>query len=184
MKKADLIIHPIRLRILTVLVGKEMTTAQLAEALSDVPQATLYRHVKALAKGGVLEVVGEREAHGAIERTYRLTQERGRLSAKDMQAIPADDHLRYFNIFAATLIDAFARYVHNADLSRMGVDGATYNNVVVYLADKEREAMRKEITRVLSNVIGNTKTKARKGYLLASIVIPEPHETAKEDRRL
>ncbi len=183
MKKADLIIHPIRLRILTVLVGKAMTTAQLAEALNDVPQATLYRHVKTLAKGGVLEVVSEREAHGAIERTYRLTQDSGRLSAKDMQAITAEEHLRYFNIFAATLVDAFARYVGTADLSRMGVDGATYNNVIVYLTDKEREAMRKGITTVISNVIGNTQTPARKVYLLASIVIPNPRTAKKENRK-
>jgi len=178
-KKTDLIIHPIRLRILTVMVGKEMTTAQLAEALTDVPQATLYRHVKALAKGGVLEVTGEREAHGATERTYRLTQENSRLTAADFRGLTAEDHLRYFNVFAATLIDAFARYVGDADLSRMGVDGASYQNVIVYLSDKERVTLRREFERSIAPVIGNPKTAQRKGYLLASVVIPEAGEPKK-----
>jgi DNA-binding transcriptional ArsR family regulator len=181
MKKVDLIIHPIRLRILTVMVGKEMTTAQLAEALSDVPQATLYRHVKVLADGGVLEVVAKREAHGAVERTYRLTQERSRLSRNDMRDLTADDHVRYFNIFAATLVDAFSRYTHAAAFARTGVgaDGASYQNVVVYLSDKEKVHLQKEFERLIGAVIGNPKSPTRKGYLLASVVIPEPQDSKK-----
>ena len=182
MKKTDLIIHPIRLRILTVLVGKEMTTTQLAEALSDVPQATLYRHVKVLAEGGVLEVVAEREAHGAIERTYHLTQERSRLTAQDMRQVTPEAHVRYFNIFAATLVDAFARYVDTADVSRIGTDGASYQNVVVYLSDKEKAHLQKEFERLIRAVIGNTKSPSRKGYLLASVVIPEPTNSNKRSK--
>lgn len=42
---ARLIGHPVRLRVIIALGGRTLTTKQLAEALPDVAQATLYRHV-------------------------------------------------------------------------------------------------------------------------------------------
>ena len=54
---ADLLLHPIRLRILVGLLGRPMTAQQLGEVLEDVPQATLYRQLNKLAQAGVLEVV-------------------------------------------------------------------------------------------------------------------------------
>ena len=45
----DLLLHPIRLRIVQALVGEPMTPLQLKDRLADVPQATLYRHINQLA---------------------------------------------------------------------------------------------------------------------------------------
>jgi DNA-binding transcriptional ArsR family regulator len=74
---ADLVLHPVRLRILQAFLGgRHLTTGDLARELPDVAQAGLYRHVSRLAKGGVLEVVGERQARGAVERTYALRSRR------------------------------------------------------------------------------------------------------------
>ena len=46
--KVDLILHPIRMRILMALSGSQKTSQQLADDLRDVPQATLYRLVAEL----------------------------------------------------------------------------------------------------------------------------------------
>lgn len=43
MTKVDLLLHPVRLRVVQALLGQEMTPQQLVDALGDVPQATLYR---------------------------------------------------------------------------------------------------------------------------------------------
>ena len=44
--QADLLAHPVRLRIILALSqNEEMTAQQLGEALTDIPQATLYRHL-------------------------------------------------------------------------------------------------------------------------------------------
>ena len=44
--KAEMIVHPIRLRIIEALHGRELTSRQIADSLDDVPQATLYRRRK------------------------------------------------------------------------------------------------------------------------------------------
>ena len=73
MASADLLLHPVRLRIVKAFLGdRALTTGQLAAELDDVPPGSLYRHVALLAKAGVLQVVAERRVRGAVERTYTL----------------------------------------------------------------------------------------------------------------
>ena len=55
---AELIFHPVRLRVIVALArSTPMTAQQLAEVLGDVPPATLYRHLNKLLVGGILRVV-------------------------------------------------------------------------------------------------------------------------------
>src|SRR3712207_7514085 len=71
MATADLLLHPVRLRIVQAFLGdRTLTTADLRSELPDVPVATLYRHVGVLAEAGVLEVVGERRGGGGPQGTH------------------------------------------------------------------------------------------------------------------
>ena len=50
MTGADLLLHPVRWRIVQAFLGdRTLTTAELHAELSDVPMASLYRHVGLLA---------------------------------------------------------------------------------------------------------------------------------------
>ena len=47
----DVVLHPVRLRIAQAFLGaRALTTGQLADALADVPTATLYRQVATLVE--------------------------------------------------------------------------------------------------------------------------------------
>src|SRR4051812_49625002 len=71
MATADLLLHPVRLRLVQAFLGdRTLTTADLRAALPDVAPATLYRHVGVLAGAGVLAVAGERRGGGAPGRNY------------------------------------------------------------------------------------------------------------------
>lgn len=60
-------------RILTALrVAGPQTTEQLADRLGDLPSSSLYRQLARLRESGVVRVVEERKARGAVERTYAL----------------------------------------------------------------------------------------------------------------
>ena len=59
---ADTLLHPVRLRIVQALVGRQLTTQQLKDELSDVAQASLYRHVARLVDAGLLHVTDERSS--------------------------------------------------------------------------------------------------------------------------
>ena len=48
--------------------GKELTTKDIAEYLSDVPVPTIYRHINYLIKNNIVVVKEERKIRGSRER--------------------------------------------------------------------------------------------------------------------
>ena len=52
-----------------------MTVREIGNALSDIPQATLYRQIKLLYDGGLIRVCGQRQVRGTLEHTYGLAAE-------------------------------------------------------------------------------------------------------------
>ncbi len=170
--KADLILHPARLRIMTELAGRQMTPRQLASVLPDIPQATLYRHIKALLDGGIVEVVAEQEVNGSVERTYAVVKGAGRLSVEELQTLSAEEHLHFFTIYAVKLIEDFAEYLRNARLEEVGQDAMSYSTASIYLSDAERAQFQEEVIAVIGRVMSNRPAPDRKRYNLSSIVIP------------
>ncbi len=93
MASADLLLHPVRLRIVKAFLGdRALTTTQLAAELAEVPAGSLYRHVALLTKAGVLQVVAERRIRGAVERTYTLRLLAARVGPAEATAMTRDDH--------------------------------------------------------------------------------------------
>ena len=91
MASADLLLHPVRLRIVQAFLGdRALTTGELHAELDDVPTASLYRHVAHLVDAGVLSVVAERRVRGAVERTYVMRAAAARLARHH----PAPEHQR------------------------------------------------------------------------------------------
>lgn len=64
--------------------------------LSDVPAASLYRHVARLVDGGVLSVVAERRVRGAVERTYVLRTAAASVSPDELAKMTPDQHQQMF----------------------------------------------------------------------------------------
>lgn len=173
MTNADLILHPIRIRLMVELYGREMTSRELAEQLPDIPQATLYRHIKKLVEGGVYTIVSEEMVNGAMERTFAVAQGAGRISPEEMGRIGQEAHIQYFTIFATALIDSFTRYMQQTDPSQVVEDGLSYNEAVIYLSDEERTHFQDTVTQLIESVLANRPDPSRKRYRLASVVIPD-----------
>lgn len=170
--KADLIIHPVRLRIVTAIVGSRWTAQELATALPDIPQATLYRHLKALEQGGILTVVEEHQTRGAREKVYALPDRSTiNLDENDMAGASKDDHMRYFTVFVTTLLQDFSRYLQRETLNP-AVDGVGYHTFTLHLDDDELRAFAVAINRAILPFIEHTPSKARKRRLFSTVVIP------------
>lgn len=70
---AKTVMNPARLRILEYFILHESATvAEMRRELSDIPQASLYRHMSALVSDGWLIIESEEKKRGATERRYRL----------------------------------------------------------------------------------------------------------------
>ena len=170
---ADLLLHPIRLRILVGLLGRPMTAQQLGEVLADVPQATLYRQLNKLAQAGVLEVVEERPVRGAIEKVYTARQEAVRLAPEEFAAASKDEHMRYFTSFVAALIGDFWRYVGQERIDPLA-DGVGYSETPLYLSSEELRRFQEQLRDLLLPLLSNRPAPGRRRRTLAMIMIPAP----------
>jgi len=169
---ADLLLHPVRLRILQAFLGdRALTTSQLSTELSDIPPASLYRHVARLVAAGVLQVVAERRVRGAIERTYVLRLAAARVSLDEIESMSADDHRQMFRAFVAGLLADFDRYLArgNVDLVR---DGVAFGIEGLWLDDAELRDLTVDLYRVLQPRRVNGPKNGRRRRLLASVFMP------------
>ena len=114
----DVILHPIRLRILLTLAGRRLTAQDLAQALPQVPQATLYRHIRHLMDADLLSIDETRSVRGGVvENVYTLKQEDARLTAEDVASLSREDHLRFFTIFFTSVLQDFERYLQQEPIN-------------------------------------------------------------------
>src|SRR5215213_2910956 len=72
MRMTELILHPVRIRIVQAAMdGATITTSELCARMPDISKATMYRHVATLVEGGLFKIVGEERVRGGWERSYR-----------------------------------------------------------------------------------------------------------------
>ncbi len=166
----DLLFHPVRLRIIQALHSSaSMTTAELHELLPDVASTTLYRQVRTLADAGILSVVGERAARGAVERSYALASGVGAIDPAELSRMTREQHNAAFAAFLAGLLAEFERYTARPefDLPR---DGVGYRQIPLWLDDGELAELNTAITEL---VLARTAHEAdgRRRRLLTMIVL-------------
>jgi hypothetical protein len=172
MTSADLLLHPIRLRVLRSFLGdRALTTTELRQELADVPVASLYRHVARLVEGGVLAVVSERRVRGAVERTYVLRTSAATVNLKDVADMTPDQHRQAFLAFIAGLVGDFDRYLEGGDVDLLR-DGVSYNMAGMWLDEEERRELARELVTVLQPRLANAPKVGRKRWVLGTIVLP------------
>jgi Helix-turn-helix domain len=180
---ADLLLHPVRLRILQSFLGdRALTTSQLNAELAGVPPASLYRHVARLVDGGVLQVVAERRVRGAVERTYVLRLAAARVSVDEIAAMSVDDLRQLFTAFVAGLLGDIDRYLRRGDVDLLR-DQVSFGVEGLWLDDAEHVELLTDLYRVLDSRRRNTPGKGRRRRLLASLLLPgdEVTSAASED---
>jgi Helix-turn-helix domain len=169
---ADLLLHPVRLRIVQAFLGERaLTTGELREELGDVPAGSLYRHVARLVAGGVLAVVGERRVRGAVERTYVLRASRARIGVNEIAAMSREEHRQAFLAFLAGLIGDFDRYLARETIDPLR-DGASYNLAAMWLDDAELAELARELAIVLQPRLANEPAPGRQRRILATVLLP------------
>lgn len=174
--RANLILHPVRLRLIAALARRQLTARQLSALLPEVPQATLYHHLSVLSRAGLLRVVSERQVRGAVEKSYTLNEDQAFLSPADMAHVSREDHLRYFTLFVAMLLGDFARYLDQAAPDAqidLFADGVGYREMPLYLSDDEFARVGAAVGQALLPFLKNEPAPSRRRRLFATIVFPD-----------
>jgi hypothetical protein len=178
MRTADMLFHPVRLRIVQALIdGRALTTSELCARLPDASKATVYRQVALLADKGFLAVDAERRVRGAGERRYRLHRDRAVLSADEIEALTPDDHRRGFATVLAVLLAEFNVYLDRDGADPLA-DSVAYRQIPLWLSQAELVEMRDEIVAAILARVDNGPAPERARYLLTPILFPveEPPE--------
>lgn len=175
----DLILHPIRMRIIQALAGEQLTPQQLAEKLIDVPQATLYRHLSKLAKASIVTVVAERPVRGTVEKVYQVNLVAARVAGEDMQNASREDHMRYFTTFVASVLGDFGRYLKQDEADPIA-DEVSYHKYLFYLSNEELKQLTSELGTVLLKYAENKAEPTRQRRIMSVIVIPDVDEITKK----
>ncbi|MBM7602170.1 DNA-binding transcriptional ArsR family regulator [Metabacillus crassostreae] len=171
--KAKLILHPVRMKIVQTLSGKkEYNVQQIASKLTDVPQATLYRHLNKLLEAGVLKVVRENQIRGTIEKFYSLNESAVSLT-DDFRKLSRDEHLNLFLTFMTHLLGQYENYLQQDEVDLLK-DGVGYREAIVYLSDKEFHEFTEQLSELMKKVIENEPSSDRTARHIANVFIPEP----------
>jgi DNA-binding transcriptional ArsR family regulator len=171
---ADLLLHPIRLRIVKAFLGdRALTTSQLAAELDDVPPGSLYRHIARLTKAGVLQVVAERRVRGAVERTYTMRMAAAQVPPGEFRAMTPDDHTRAFTAYVAGLLADFDRYLAAGSPDPVR-DGVLYQVSGMWLTDEEFMEFARDLSAVYLDRLANPPGQGRRRRMIYTISVPGP----------
>jgi DNA-binding transcriptional ArsR family regulator len=168
---ADLLLHPIRWRIVQRVLGRELTTTELKEDLPDVPATTLYRHVAALIDAGYLTVVRERRVRGTTERTLSLDQTTvGRIGEDEARAMTVEQHRQAFLLLLSRLAADFDRLVDRDELyTRMNQLG--YSHLALYVDPADMAKLKEDMDALLAPYLHESPGKDR--IALTTIALPD-----------
>lgn len=173
MPKLDLIVHPVRLRLIQSFnPGECLTANQLAARLPDIPPATLYRHLAALVRGGVLLVAELRPVRAAQEKVYSLIEGAANVGPSESQATSPADHLRHFTVFLGLLRGDFERYVGVKSRLDLAKDGVAYYQIPIYLSDAEQHRFVNDLKALLTPLRQHKPNGSRTRRLVNIVTIP------------
>jgi DNA-binding transcriptional ArsR family regulator len=169
---ADVVMHPVRLRIIQQLGAREVTTADLRNALPDIPQATLYRHVAALIEADILTVVDERRVRGAVERTFALGERMAHVDHDELREMGSRELQQAFLTFLAHLGETFDRAGAAGDPEFRDFLG--FGEVALHVTHDDLATIQAGLGELLAPYLANTGDAARRTVILATALIPKP----------
>lgn len=169
--KADIVLHPIRFRILMIVSGRRVSAQQIISALPDVPQASAYRHIARLVEAGILQTMEETTPRGTVEKTYTLPDQAADLSREEMAPVSSEDHMRYFTAFVTLMMSQFRAYLDRKDQG--GKDLGHYWSEAFYLTDAQYEHFVKALKSIEGLVTAHKPGPERRRRLLFTAIIPD-----------
>ncbi|MGZ2358817.1 helix-turn-helix domain-containing protein [Streptomyces sp. 372A] len=172
MDSLDLLAHPIRLRIVLAMGGaRTLTTSQLCARIPEASKATVYRHIDLLTSGGLLEVAEERRVRGAVERHYRLRQDRATIGPQAVSALTPEDYRRTFATAMTALLAEFTAYL-DRDGADPVADRVGYRQHALWLSPAELEELIGGLRAAIAPKLANEPGPGRTQYLLSPIHFP------------
>ncbi|GAA1796497.1 helix-turn-helix domain-containing protein [Agromyces lapidis] len=172
---ADVVMHPVRLRIIQQLGdGRRVTTSDLRNALPDVAQATLYRHVAALVDAEIIAVVDERRIRGAVERTFALGERMAHVDHDELRQMGDRELQQSFLTFLAHLGEDFDRASAGSGFREFLGFGQVRLHVGVDDLARIQAGLGELLAPYLAPPDESDATTDRRTVMLSTVLMPDP----------
>jgi predicted transcriptional regulator len=172
--KADLFLHPVRLRIITAISSHRMTVKEIAKTMPDIPLTTLYRNLNALAAGGIIRVVEENQIRGTVERVYMLTAIPN-LTDEDLRGMTKTDFEEAFTTYISTLLSDAKHYLDGkaeGEEIRLIQDGVVVSKIELFLNQEESRRMNENLQKLVMEAAQNEPKSGRRRHVFSCVIIP------------
>lgn len=167
------VLHPVRIRVVQILVLGPRTGTQLRSALPDVPYSSLYRHVRWLTEAGFVRVTGERKVRGAVEHTYELDESAVRAGMTDPATLSPEEHQRAVTGFLAGLLAQAGAYLGEAPRDPVA-DGLTYMVAPLWVDEDELARIHRGLRELFDPLVRNQPGNGRRQLTLGVMTVPHP----------
>lgn len=149
--------HPLRQRILNLLVDAPYTNKQLASALNVSPPR-LHFHVRELHSAGLIEIVSEQHKGGVVEKYYRATARVVRLNSGLSQVVSDEELLE-------TTLDAVRQEYIRANTYFGGhLPKTLFAHELVRLSPERLARIQEHLQAVGEDIYGALKDPVRETY--------------------
>lgn len=180
---AQLLEHPVRFRVILALGGRTLTTKQLRQALPDVAQATLYRHVAAMVKAGFLAVVEERPVRGTVERSYALGERMAHVGEEQRAEMGSAQLRAAFLNFLRMLGEGFDHAVEQETADDRWVLG--FGHTILYLADADLPGLQTAMAELMlpyqTEPAADDRSGRRRVLLSTALISQQAGQTGQDD---
>lgn len=147
--------NPVRMRIVQYFMLHETgTPAEILKELSDIPSASLYRHLKILLEHNCIKIVKEEKIRGTVRKTYALVP-------NPMGEVTQGDVESFIQNTLFSLMTSFKKYFLREDADPMR-DFLSLSTSTLMLSDKEFIEVTRQIGEILNHVITNRPDENRK----------------------
>ncbi len=172
--KADLLLHPIRMRIIQSLYSyQQLTPKQLLEILDDIPQATLYRQLKTLLDAELIYIVDSKQIRGAKEKVYAVNQENLGIPDQEIESTSPHELTKHFMAYQSNLLKEFERYVSANEPKHYKKDGLGFSQITLHLTENELEQFGKELKQLVGKYAQKQPSNHRVGRTFGTVNIPQ-----------
>ena len=171
-KLMDCITNPVKCKLLLEIYSKGKTTAKhLADIYNDIPQATLYRHIKKMLSDGILQVVEETQVRGTVEKTYALAYDINSNMENMVEENSGELYMQYFMRYIFGFVKQFQEYCHSPNIN-IKKDMTGFSLSPLYLSDDELTSLVTSISQIIDTVKNNEPNSERKLRTIGVIVSP------------
>ena len=170
----ELILHPVRLRIITAISNNQVTASDLKEVLREIPQTTLYRHINILLEGGLLEVVDEIPQRGTVERVLGFKTYPS-LTKEDLTGLSIEEYQQTFSLILFNLMQEAMNSLNNfpegEEIDLLSV-GYQFSEIRLNLSDAEYKTLNQEFLKLMMTAAQNKPSSDRIQRIFSYFFIP------------